>query len=80
LYKLYRVEMEDLSAHREHNFKYIYAESESDAIIQVLDSLDLRVSVRGQESTAEAAIEEAVEEAVEDWEDRAPLTKLRRWL
>jgi hypothetical protein len=81
MYKLYRVEMEDLSEHRKHNYKYVYAESESDAIIQLLDELDLRVSVRGMESHAHKADKaELLDAAVEEREDRAPLRRLRKWL
>jgi hypothetical protein len=77
VYKLYRVEMEDLSEHRKHNYAHIYAESEADAIIQLLDDLDLRVSVRNCHIASPA---EFLDAAVEERDERAPLTKLRRWL
>jgi hypothetical protein len=69
--------MEDLSEHRKHNYKYVYAESEAEAIIELLDDLDLRVKVKGVHETNRA---EFLDAAVEERGDRAPLRKLRRWL
>lgn len=77
LYQLYRVEMEDLSASRKHNFKYVYAENETDALIEVLDSLDVRVAVKGIPHKAEPA---DLIDAAEEFTDQAPLSKMRRWL
>lgn len=77
MYKLYRVEMEDLSEYRKHNYKYVYAESEVDAIIEVMDALDVRVSVKGCPKPAEPA---DLIDAAEEFKDQAPLLKLRRFL
>lgn len=78
MYKLYRIELEDLSEYRSANFNYIYAENKADALIQFLDKLDLKVTIKGNAHEAHEA--DLLDAAVDEAEQRAPLSKLRRFL
>lgn len=78
MYKLYRIELEDLSEHRGSNFNYIYAIDKADALIQFLDKLDLKVTIKGNAHEVDEA--DLLDAAVEELENRAPLRRLRRFL